>query len=145
VYGVADIEANEYVQTLALPERTRIIEYVQDATNGIALKGASPPEIMRSVVDKDMYYRSGNNVICKFGIYPTQVNIGVFLSLERLVEEEDSNWLLEEEHGAYDVVVDLAAAWVLNSIGEKEMAKGIIDWAGQSLSVYVADRMAERY
>ncbi len=87
----------------------------------------------------DVWYRSGNNIIFKLSRLQSTLKIGYFSYHEKMVEDADEDWILDELTTA---VEDFATARIMRSIGEDAEAirlrqEAMISYEAYKGSVFV--------
>jgi hypothetical protein len=152
-----DWVAANNVQSLALPERFRKIDYIQRDLAGInsgVPAGAVAGGVLNSrhshglrynlvrpnVIKKEgrllvnTYYLSGVSLLVNQQIAGESTLWGYYTYPVRMTAPADTNWVLQLMP---DLVIDWASQFVLQSLGDLERARGVGDLAGTQLSVFI--------
>jgi hypothetical protein len=141
-YTGAAIVAANLRQSLILPERTRVVAYVQDPARNERINVEEVGYILDRPLALDVAYQAGNVLQVRIAEAPTTLNVGVYRYPAMLVADNDINWILAD---LFDLVTDYTAAHVLTLLGEKELVSSITQFAGSQLQVYVQDRINALY
>lgn len=141
-YTGAAIEAVSLRQSLTLPDRTRVVAYVQDPDRDVRINVEEVGYILDRPLATDVAYQAGNVLQVRVAEAPTTLNVGVYRYPVALAEDSDTNWILTD---LFDLVTDYTAAHVLTLLGEKELVASITQFAGSQLQVYVQDRINALY
>lgn len=152
-----DFDATKNVQTLALPERFRKIDYIQRDLQGIN-SGVAAGAVAGGVLDSrhshglrynlvrpnlvkkegrllvNTYYLSGVSLLVNQAIKGESTLWGYYTYPVRMTAPDDTNWILQLMP---DLVIDWASQFILQSLGDLERARGTGDLAGTQLSVFI--------
>jgi hypothetical protein len=140
-YTGVELLAGSLRQTLTLPARTRVVEYMQHGDTGEAIESYAPRSLLKMPRKTNVYYQAGNTLQVRLATEATSINVGVYRYQAELVLDADTNWLLEE---VPDVITQLAAAWVLIVLGDKDVVQSILGLTTQDLGLFISDRMSQR-
>lgn len=140
-YSGIEIAAGELRQSLILPDRSRVVEYMQHGDTGEMIESYAPRSILRKQRRQNVYYQAGNILQVRLATAAESINLGVYRYQSDLVNNTDTNWLLTE---VPDVITQLAAVWVLIVLGDTTLVESILGLTKQDMALFVSDRMSQR-
>ena len=130
-------DITDLAPVIDLPANTRRIAYVLDAVNpDVVLNNRSLHYLAQHPLETNCYYVSDARLMLRLSVGTTSILVGVYRYPAELADE-DSCWITED---LPDLVENYVAAWVHTLTGNKEVATDIQRFAGQELTILIADR-----
>lgn len=119
VEGTVAISSSVYAQSIVISDtfpRYRKLKYLRPDGYRKFLTWVDPSRIFDKAgcEQKDTWYRAGSNIVFKLSTLRSNMLYGYYQYPERLVEDEDEHWMLEQME---TVVHDLSASRVFSNIG----------------------------
>jgi len=146
--GVSEgLDADANIQAIPITSTTRKMIYIQypdtdETTKFTLLELASAVKRQNCALLSDIGYLSGSNLHIRNSILTSTLNIGYYTNPANFAtdesEDDDTNWILDLAPG---LVEDVAAAYILNLIGDNEDSKNISNLASIMRSTYIKDFM----
>ncbi len=142
------VSITELVQSIPITTAQRHFYYVQSTNTDEQPIALIEPEMVVKANCAQIVpiaYATGSYLHIKHEQLTDEFNLGYYTSPTRFATDEsddaETNWILES---CPELVVDLAAAYVLTIIGEKDDAKRIIDLSTVFRGTYIKDFVASR-
>lgn len=144
ILGVADgVVSTALTQTITIPITQRAFSYISSVNTDEDPISIVEPELIVQTDCKGLSpiaYISGTSLIIKHEQYTDEFKVGYYTTPDAFAtdgsEDTETNWILST---VPELVVDFAAAYILNLIGQSEDSKRINDFAGLLKGTYVRD------
>lgn len=144
ILGSADgVSSTSYTQSITIDSSVRSFSYISSTNEDENPIRMIEPE---TVVQADcsgilpISYISGSALIIKHEQLTDEFTVGYYTTPDAFAtdgsEDDQTNWILT---AVPELVVDFAASYILNLIGEKEDSKRINEFAGLLKGTYIRD------
>ena len=127
---------NENIVTVALPARFQAVQYVRPSGCKKNLEVISSHNYRSTDYG---YYVTGANLIIAHPFSENQIHIGWYIHPDTLVNEEDTNWILDAFENE---IVDMVSAYIQGVMGNREAFNSLQAYSEQFLRTMVTNYSA---